>query len=152
MEKLDAVDTAGEGLFVGGGAGGVAAEGLGDVAELLDAVDDGALVEGVRFEVAACAAGVAFDIEKANRAAVFLCSRGETGFGDEERAEAVPVAFAGGAGDDVIDGFEDTVERIYVVGPGSWNAGRKILRGSLLPGCLVLRGIGFLVFRSRSGR
>src|ERR1700687_548917 len=134
VEKLDAVDTAGEGLFVGSGAGGVAAEDLSDVAEFLDLVGDGAFVEGGRFEVAACAAGVAFDIEKANRVAVFLCSGGETGFGDEEGAEAVPVAIAGGAGASVVDGFEDTVERIYVVGPGSGHAGRKILGCRLLPG------------------
>jgi len=66
---------AGEGLFVGGVAGFVAAEDLGDVAECLDTVDDGTFVESVRFEVTACAASVSFDIEKANRTVSFSCGR-----------------------------------------------------------------------------
>jgi len=63
---------AGEGLFVGGVAGFVAAENLGDVAECLDTVDDGTFVESVRFEVTARAASVSFDIEKANGPLAFL--------------------------------------------------------------------------------
>ena len=129
---------AGEGLFVGGVAGFVAAEDLGDVAEFLDAVGDSALVESVCFEVAAGAAGVAFDIEKANRAAVSSCGGGEAGFGDEEGAEADPVAVACGPRDDVIDGLEDGVEGIYVVGPGSGNARGKVLGSRLLLGCIGL--------------
>src|SRR6266481_6766617 len=119
VEKLDAVDAAGEGLFVGSGAGCVAAEDLGDAGEFLDAVGDGAFVESVRFEVAARAACVSFDIEKANRTAIFPGGGGEPGFGDEEGAEAVPITITGGAGDDVVDGFEDGIEGLYVVGSGS---------------------------------
>jgi hypothetical protein len=65
---------------------------LRDVAEFLDAVDDGAFIEGVRFEVAAGAASVSFDIEKSGRAVIFAGGGGEAGFGNEEGAEAVPVA------------------------------------------------------------
>src|SRR6202020_736051 len=53
VEELDGIDAACEGFFVGGVAGFVAGEDLGDVAEAVDFVDDGGFVESVGFEVAA---------------------------------------------------------------------------------------------------
>ena len=44
---------AGEGFFVEGVAGFVAAEDLDDVAEAVDLIDDGLFVEGVGFEIVA---------------------------------------------------------------------------------------------------
>src|SRR5260370_7768911 len=97
VEELDAVDASGEGLFVGSSAGFVAAEDLGYVAEFLDAIRDGTLVERVRFEVAAAATRVSFNIEQTDRDAIFLRGRGEARFGNEDGGTTVPVVISGRA-------------------------------------------------------
>ncbi len=102
---MDAVDAADEGLFGGGVARFVAAEDLGDVAEAFDAIDDGGLKEAVGGEIFAGALDVVVDGEKTDGAGGgILSGAGEASFGDEERAEAIPVAVARRAGDDVVDG------------------------------------------------
>src|SRR6266849_11075250 len=53
IEKLDAVDASGEGLFATGVAGFVTAEDVDDIAEFFDAIDDGTLEERMSLEVAA---------------------------------------------------------------------------------------------------
>ena len=74
VEELNAVDAAGEGLFVRSVAGFVAAEDLGDVPEFLDAIDDGGFVEAVGGEEFSGALDVVVDDEKARggEAALFV--------------------------------------------------------------------------------
>jgi len=129
VEELNAVDAADEGLVAGGVARFVAAEDLGDVAEAFDAVDDGGFKEAVGGEIFAGALDIIVDGEKTDGAGGgVLGGAGEASFGDEERAEAVPVALARRAGDDVVDGGKDGVEGFYVVGLGGRDAGGEILR------------------------
>jgi len=127
---LNAVDAAGEGLFVWSVAGFVATEDLGDIPESLDAIDDGGFVEAVGGEEFSGALDVIVDGEEARggRRGAF-CRAGETRFGDAEGAEAVPVPLASGAGDHVIESTEGGVERFYVVGFGGWDAGGEIRLG-----------------------
>ena len=111
----------------------VAAEDLGDVAEALDFIDDGGFEETVGEEVFARAVDVVFDGEKANGVGTFpFDGAGEAAFGNEEGAEAVPVALAWRAGDDVVDRKHDVVDGIDVGGLGDGNAGSKVGRGLLL--------------------
>jgi hypothetical protein len=101
VEELDGVDAASEGFFGGGVAGFVAGENLGHVAETVDFVDDGVFVEGVGFEVAGGEIDVFVGAHQAGGVVGrFFGDGSEAGVFGEERAEAVPVAVAGGAGDD----------------------------------------------------
>ena len=126
---MNAVNAADEGLFAGGVARFVAAEDLGDVAELLDAIDDRAFVEGMGGEIVASALDVVIDGEETDIAgAGIFGGAGETGFGDEERTEAIPVAVAGRARDYVVNGEQDAVDGFHVGGFGRRNAGGEILR------------------------
>jgi hypothetical protein len=135
VEKLDGVYAAGEGFFVGGVAGFIAAENLGHVAEAVDLVDDGLFVEGVSFEVAAGEIDVFVDGQEAGRmVGGFLRDGSEARVFGEEGAEAVVVAVAGGARDDGVKGGEDGVDGFYVarVSGGDWRGARG--RGRLCEG------------------
>jgi hypothetical protein len=129
VEELDAVDAAGEELFVGGVARFVAAEDLRDVAEFLDAVDDGGFEEAVSIEVGSGEMNVVVNGEESrgSGSGVF-CGAGEAGSGGEEGTEAVPVTRARGAGDYVVEGAEGGVDGFYFVGLGGWHGRGRILR------------------------
>jgi len=109
-------------------AGFVAAEDLGDVAKFIEVIDDGGFEETVFGEIAASGFDVVVDGEEADgRGAVgALGNGGEARFGNEEGAEARPVALAGGAGDDVVDGVEDGVDGADVFGLGGGDAGGEV--------------------------
>ena len=127
VEELDGIDAAGEGFFVGGVAGFVAGEDLGDVAEAVDFVDDGIFVEGMRFEVAAGEGDVFVGAHEAGGVVGrFFGDGSEAGVFGEEGAEARPVSLAGGAGDDGVESGEDGVDGFYVGGIGGGS-----LRGGL---------------------
>jgi hypothetical protein len=135
VEELDGIDAAGEGFFVVGVAGFVAAEDLGHVAEAVDFVDDGVFVESVSFEIGSGAVDVVVDIQQARGVVgVFFGDRGQAGVFREEGAETVPIAIAGGAGNDGVEGGEDRVEGFYVGWVGGGRLGlclRDGLRGRL---------------------
>jgi hypothetical protein len=135
VEELDGVDAAGEGFFVGGVAGFVAAENLGHVAEAVDFVDDSLFEERVGFEIWSGAIDVVVDIQQARGVVgVFFGDRGQAGVFREEGAETVPIAIAGGAGNDGVEGGEDRVEGFYVGWVGGGRLGlclRDGLRGRL---------------------
>ena len=99
VEELDAVDAAGEGFFGGGFARFVAAENLGDVAETFDAIVDGGFEKRIGGEIGVAAGDEIFDgVEADGRSGGgAVDGGGEAGFGNEERAETVPVALAGRA-------------------------------------------------------
>src|SRR5579872_7275232 len=135
VEELDGVDAASERLFVGGVAGFVAAENLGHVAEAVDFVDDSLFEERVGFEIWSGAIDVVVDIQQARGVVgVFFGDRGQAGVFREEGAETVPIAIAGGAGNDGVEGGEDGVDGFYVGGVGGGRLGlclRDGLRGRL---------------------
>jgi len=117
VEHLHAVDAANERLFLFGFAGFVAGEDLGDIAEALDFVDDGGFEERVRVEIVAAALDEIFNGHEADGGAVGIFhGAGEAGFGDEERAEAVPVARSWRAGDYVVDGGHQVIDGVDVGG------------------------------------
>jgi len=104
VEELDAIDAAGEGLFVRSVAGFVAAEDLRDVTEFLDPVDDGGFEKAMCIEVRSRVLDIVVDGEEARGGGCrVFCGAGEAGSGGEEGAEAVPVALARRARDDVVD-------------------------------------------------
>src|SRR6266849_5989169 len=123
VEKLDAVDASGERLFATSVAGFVTAQDVDDIAEFFDAIDDGTLEKGMSLEVAAGTLHVAFHVDEKDGAALAFSRGGQSRFGYEEGAEAIPVAIAGGTGDDVIEGTKDGVDGFHVVGFGSRDAG-----------------------------
>ncbi len=125
---MDAIDAAGERGIGEGVAGFVTAENLGDVAEDLDAIDDGFFEETVLQEIGAAETDVVFDAVGAdvNCAVGSFLGGSEAGVGHEERAETVPIAFAGGAGNDVVESGEDAVDGFDVDGIGWGNARERI--------------------------
>jgi hypothetical protein len=151
VEKLKTVDAAREGSFAGGVARFVTAENLGDVAEGLNAIHDGVLEETVLEEVAAGPSGVFIGAHgaKVDGTIGAFCSGGEAGCGQEEGTEAAPVAFAGRAGDDVVDRHHDAVDGLHVFGLWSGDAGEWV--GGSLCGSGTLRG-GLLGGRLRGGK
>jgi len=146
---LKTVDAAGERRFARGVAGFVAAEDLRDVAEGLHAADDGLFEETVFQKIGAAEADVVFDgvWADANCAIGSFFGGGEARVGHEERAEAVPIAFAGGAGDDVVESGEEAFDGFDVVRFCGRDVGKRIgggLRGSgvLLSGGFFGGGLG----------
>src|SRR6266850_3772793 len=127
--QLDAVNAAGEGRFTGGAAGFVAAEDLGDVAKRLDATDDRAFEKTVLREIASGARYISFHGARTNVNIPFAVPSGggERGAGQKQGTKTIPIALAGGAGDDVVESGEDAVDRFDVVRFGSRNLGRGVL-------------------------
>lgn len=123
---MEAVDAAGERFFGRPAAGGVATEDLGDVAESLNAIDDGGFVKRVGGEKPSAALDVVVDGEETDGfgfGAGTFCGAGEASLGDAERAETVPVARASGTGDYVVDGAHDGVDGVDVGGVSGRDAG-----------------------------
>src|SRR5580698_7386032 len=93
------------------------------------------VVERVGFEIWSGAIDVVVDIQQARGVVgVFFGDRGQAGVFREEGAETVPIAIAGGAGNDGVEGGEDRVEGFYVGWVGGGRLGlclRDGLRGRL---------------------
>ncbi len=113
-------------LFSRGVAGFVAAEDLRNVSEGFDAVHDGTFEKSMLQEVAARAFGVVLDSHGPypGGAIRILGGSGEARLRQKQRAEAVPVAFAGGPGDYAVERGQNAVDRLHVFGAGGRNAGR----------------------------
>lgn len=94
----------------------------------MNAVDDGLFEETVLQEIGAAETDVVFYAVGAdvNCAIGSFLGGSEAGVGHEERAEAVPIALAGGAGDDVVESGEDAVDGFDVGGIGWGNARERI--------------------------
>jgi len=124
-------------------AGFVATEDLSDVAVGLNAVDDGAFEETVLEEVGASTASVVVHGVGVNADGAVRSEAGgsEVGTGNEEGAEAVPVAFAGRAGDNVVERGHNTVDGFDVIGFGGRGTGEGVgaglLRGAWCGGLLL---------------
>jgi len=146
VEELDAVDAAREGCFAGGVAGFVAAEDLRDVAVGFDAVDDRAFEETILEEIATRALGVVVDGVGADADGAVGRDAGgsEVRGGNEQGTETIPVAFAGRAGDDVVEGGHEAVDGFDVFGFGGGGAGEGIRGGLLRRRRRGLRGGGFV--------
>src|ERR1700722_20017059 len=125
VDNLQGIDAACEGLSVAEGfAGLVGSPDAGKVAEGFDAVGDAALKEAVGLEVRVVTLNVAVRREENGVALArgFAISGRRVGaddthaaIGEEERAEAVPIArLAGGAGDDVVERSHQVVDGIDV--------------------------------------
>src|SRR4029077_8479533 len=118
--KLKAIDAACEGLFVLGIVTRfVGAEDLHDVAVALGFAGSFALDETVLIEVGAGAVRVILGRHDEDADAGLVLSGAdwnEARAGSEKRIEAVPIARAGGAGDYVIGGGEDSVRRSDIGG------------------------------------
>jgi hypothetical protein len=155
IEELKAVNAAGEGGFARVVAGFVAAEGLSDVAEGFDAAMDGRFEKTVLEEVSAAAGDVVLDGVgmNANGAVGGLAGGGEMRAGKEERAEAIPVALAGRAGDHGVESDEDMIDGVDVFGFSGGSASKRIGAGLLRRAdcALLLRG-GWTRCRLRGGR
>jgi hypothetical protein len=140
VEQLNAIDAASERRFSGSATGLVAAEDLCDVSESFDAIHDGALKKGVLQEIIAGSFGVVLDAHRADpRGAIgVLGSGGEARLRQKQGAKAVPVAWSGRTGDHAVEGRQDAVDGIHVIGArlrklcgecdGSWR-GRLLRRG-----------------------
>jgi len=118
VENLKAVDAAREGRFAEGVAGFVAAEDLSNVAEGFDAAVDGRFEKTVLEEVSAAAVdviihGVGMD---ADGAVGSFASGSEVRAGEEERAETIPVALAGRAGDHRVESNKDMIDGVDIFG------------------------------------
>jgi len=133
VEELKAVDAAREGRFAEGVAGFVAAEDLGDVAEGFDAAVDGRFEKTVLEEVCAATIDVVIDGVgmDADGAVCRFAGGGEMRAGEEERAEAIPVALAGRTRDYRVESDEDMIDRVNVFGFGGGSACKGIWSGLL---------------------
>jgi hypothetical protein len=155
VEELKAVDSTRERRFAGVVAGFVAAKDLGNVAKGFDAAVDGRFEKTVLEKVGAATGdvvihGVGMDADGAVRR---FASGREMRAGEKERAEAIPVALAGRAGDHRVKGDEDVINGVNVFGFGGGSACEgiwaRLLRG---PNCgLRLRG-GWARRRLSGGR
>src|SRR5690348_12067033 len=89
-------------------------------------------------EVAAGTFGVVLDSHGPYpRGAIrILGGSGEASLRQKQRAETIPVAFAGGPGDYAVERGQNTVDRLHVFGAGGRHAGRggnlrrRLLHGS----------------------
>src|SRR5215472_135741 len=145
VKQLNAVDPASKRSFAGSASGFVAAEDLGDVSEGLDAIHDGTFIKSMFCEVTAGPPGVILDAHgtDANGTIRVLGGRSEASQRQEQRAEAIPVALASGAGNHAVERHENTVDGLHVLGARSGNARRRTgrgLRGRLLLGRRLCRG------------
>ena len=102
----------------------IAAENLGDVSEGLDAIHDGTLIKSVLREVTAGSRGVIFNAHGMDAKGTIrvLAGGSEPPLRQEQRAEAIPVSFASGAGDHAIERRENTVDGLHVIGARRGNA------------------------------
>jgi len=154
VEELKAIDSAREGRFAGVVAGLVTAEDLRDIAKGFDAAMDGRFEKTVFEEVSAATSDVVLDGVgmDANGAVGGLARGGEMGARKEERAEAIPVALAGRAGDHGVESDEDMIDGVDVFGFSRRSAGKGIGAGLLRRSnrTLLLRG-GWAGCRLRGG-
>jgi hypothetical protein len=154
VEELKAVDATREGRFAGVVVGFVAAEDLSDVAEGLDTAIDGRFEKTVLEEVSAAAGDVVLDGVgmNANGAVGGFAGGGEMRAGKEERAEAIPVALAGRAGDHGVESDENMIDGVNVFGFSRRGACKRIRAGLLRrpDRTLLLRG-GWARCRLRGG-
>src|SRR5258708_4309692 len=141
VSHLKTVDAAGERCFADGVPGFVAAKNMGDVAKGLHAADDRAFEETVLGEVAVSASDILLDGARANVniPVAILAGGGKGGAWQEQRAKAVPIAFASRARDHAIGCSQDAIGGFDVLRFGRGNLGRWIRRGidrRLLSRCL----------------
>lgn len=136
---MEAVDAASERRFAGSVARFVTAENLRDVSEGLHAADDGLFEETVLQEIAAAESYVVFDTVRMDAycAVGSFPGGGEARVGHEERAETVPIALAGGAGDYVVERGKEAVDRFHVFRFCSGDA-RERIRSGLCGSCVLL--------------
>ena len=148
IEKLQAIDPARKGLFAGVMAGFITAENLSDIAEGFDAAVDGRFEKTVLEEVSAATVDVIIDGVgmDANGAIGSFAGGSEMGDRNEQRAEAIPVAFARRARDHSVESDEDMIDRVDVFGFSGGNSCKGI-------GCGLLRRADYgLLLRCGWGR
>src|ERR1051326_609176 len=147
VKKLEAVDAAREGLFAFGVARLVGAPDVGDVVPLLHPVGDRVFKEAFFAEKILASGGVFIRGQDAQCgcALVAAASGNHTSASVVEAAGAVPVALAGGTGDDVIDCGDDVVDRVHITGTRGrcGRSGRRGTRRRLRGGLRVRRGKGY---------